>query len=133
MSRAVTDRDWLDVRVRWRVYGLIDLYTAAVFYIGITNRAVPERLNQHRADRASAVWDVIQGIEAGGHEVGYCEFAIVHSEAAARHLEDALIIALPQIFNRTLEREGGGFWRHLAGELPAWSRRREKPPKKEDR
>jgi hypothetical protein len=106
MSRAATNRDWLDVRVRWRVYGLIDLRTAAVFYIGITNRTVPERLNQHRADRASAVWDVIRGIEAEGTKLG-----------------TALIIALPQIFNRTLEREGGGFWRHLPGDLPAWPHR----------
>jgi hypothetical protein len=121
---VLPNRDWLYVRTRsWVVYGLIDPTTKAVFYVGITNRSVRERLNQHRKDRSSAVWDVIRhleqecvfaGVKYPAQEIEHCEFALVFSEEAARHLETALIAVLPQIYNRTHGREGVGFWRPFA-------------------
>ena len=110
----MTDRDWLDVSVRWRVYGLISSLCRSVFYVGITSRTVPERLQEHRVE--GAVWDIIKDIEQAGGKIEFCEFAIVESEAAARYLERALIVALPQIFNLTHECEGKHFWKSFAGE-----------------
>ena len=88
MSDKPSNRDWLFVRTRsWRVYCLMCPFTKAVFYVSITNRPVLERLNQHRADRGSAVWDLIQAIEKEYvGETAFCEFALIQSEAAARHL-----------------------------------------------
>ena len=113
------ERDWLDVASsseRWIVYGLIHPEDRYIFYVGITRGASARwRLDQHRHDRSSAVYELIKELESPERGIGpveFCEFAIVWSEAAARHLETALIIALPQIENRTLVSETKGFWKH---------------------
>jgi hypothetical protein len=110
----MTERDWLHVGTEkhWTVYGLMDpTMRNHVFYVGITKGPVTERVRQHKASSDSAAWSVIKDIEEWGQTVGYCIFASGCDEGAALHLESALITVLPQIVNRTLEREGAGFWR----------------------
>ena len=109
-----TDRDWLYVEDWWTVYGVIDPLSKCICYVGITNGPLSKRFNQHRSDRNSAVWELFDDVRQRGAEIEYCVLATVKSEKAARHLESALIIILPQIFNRTHCKESEALWRPYA-------------------
>lgn len=108
-------RDWLLVDKLWNVYGLTDFdLDGYVFYVGVTQFDVATRLAQHRTDPNSAAYGHIKYIEDIGARVGYCVFAKCQ-KAAAFHLENALIVALPHLLNRTNERAGDAFWQPFVG------------------
>jgi predicted GIY-YIG superfamily endonuclease len=109
----MSERDWLIVATSevWTVYGLIDPWiNCHVFYVGITSGDVLKRIAQHRMDPSSAAYQVIKDIEKDGGIVQHCVFIQMSSKEVASHLEKALITVLPQIVNRTHEREGAAFW-----------------------
>lgn len=104
-------RDWLDVTGWWTVYGVVDPVSHHVAYVGITRGEPDERLRQHRASRSSAIYGFLRDLDERGLEPTLCILGSVRSEAAARHLETALIVVMPQTYNKTHWNEGIGFWK----------------------
>lgn len=99
----------------WKVYGVIDPGANQVVYVGIS-RDVTRRLRFHENDRSSAIYEYLGWLRQTGQKPGTCIFGQFGSCEAALLVEGRLISTLPQVYNRTHEREGEEFYatfRHL--------------------
>lgn len=93
----------------WLVYGITRPDTQEVIYIGITKN-IHVRMKAHHSSPDSAVAEMAAFFKSRRKELGYCLFGELASEAAARHLESALIAVIPRSYNRTNGYSEWKFW-----------------------
>ena len=84
----------------WTVYGLIDPREGSVFYIGVTTN-LRNRISGHMTDPASSAYHVCCVIKSEGRSVDYCVFGKFIRKLPAKILEGRLILALPNLVNKT--------------------------------
>lgn len=86
----------------WRVYGLLDPRSNAVFYVGMTCR-LQDRLSQHRNDPMSAAYPTILDIREAGEAMVIVDYGAFATKEAAREHEDGLIATMDGLVNRDIE------------------------------